>query len=263
MDILGINAFHGDASAALLVDGDLRFAAEEERFNRIKHCAGFPAQAIATCLRGRDPTDLLHVAISRDPRVHFWRKLFRAATRPRDWRRLASRAGNNLRVARFGQELAAAGIGDRQHTEIHHVEHHRAHLASAFFASPFEEAAVVSVDGFGDFSSVMWGVGTGNHIDVRGCVRFPHSLGQFYTAFTQLLGFPKYGDEFKMMGLWAYGNPRFARQVRDVVRVEGDQVRLKLDYFIHYSTGVQMTWDGGEPALGQIYSNRMIEMFGP
>src|SRR5204862_6710592 len=124
---------------------------------------------------------------------------------------------------------------------VHFVEHHRAHLASAFFASPFDEAAVVSIDGFGDFSSVMWGAGRANHIDVRGAVRFPHSLGQFYTAFTQLLGFRNYGDEFKMMGLAAYGQPRFVRQVSEVVRVDGDQVRLDLTCFSHDNTGVAMT----------------------
>src|SRR4030095_15377490 len=112
---------------------------------------------------------------------------------------------------------------------VHFVEHHRAHLASAFFASPFDEAAVVSIDGFGDFSSVMWGAGRGNRIDVRGSTSFPHSLGLFYTAFTQLLGFPKYGDEYKMMGLSAYGEPRFVPGVRDGVRVEGDEGRLNLD----------------------------------
>ena len=107
---------------------------------------------------------------------------------------------------------------------MHFVEHHRAHLASAFFASPFEEAAVISIDGFGDFSSVMWGMGKGNQIEVRDSVSFPHSLGIFYTAFTQFLGFPKYGDEYKMMGLSAYGEPRFAEQVRRVVHTEGGSV---------------------------------------
>jgi carbamoyltransferase len=145
---------------------------------------------------------------------------------------------------------------------VHFVEHHRAHMASAFFASPFDEAAVISIDGFGDFSSVMWGVGRGNHIEMRGGVRFPHSLGLFYTAFTQFLGFPKYGDEYKMMGLSAYGQPVFVEHVRDVVKVEGDQVRLNLDYFIHHTQGVEMTWDGGEPDLGTVYSQKMVETFG-
>ena len=108
----------------------------------------------------------------------------------------------------------------------------------------------------------MWGVGKGNHIEVRGSVSFPHSLGIFYTAFTQFLGFPKYGDEYKMMGLSAYGEPRFAEHVRRVVRTEGDQCRLNLDYFTHHSKGVEMTWYGGEPVLGAVFSHRMAEEFG-
>src|SRR5947208_3855288 len=253
MNILGLNAFHGDSSAALLVDGRLAFAIEEERLNRVKHWAGFPALAARACLSGNG-AGVERVAISRDPRAHFWAKVGRVLTRPGDWRRSASRAKNTVEIARLASRLNAAGIAISGRVRVHFVEHHRAHMASAFFASPFDEAAVVSIDGFGDFSSVMWGVGRDNHIDVRGCVRFPHSLGLFYTAFTQLLGFPKYGDEYKMMGLSAYGRPRFARQVRDVVSVQGDQVRLNLDYFIHHTTGVEMTWDGGEPSLAPVYS---------
>jgi carbamoyltransferase len=263
MNILGINAFHGDASAALLVDGQLSFAVEEERLNRIKHWAGFPARAAQTCLSGTDIDALEHVAISRDPRAHFWAKVSRTLSSPGDWRRTMSRAKNTIEVATLADRLHAAGISSGHRVKTHFVEHHRAHLASAFFASPFDEAAVVSIDGFGDFSSMMWGIGRDNQIDVRGSVRFPHSLGQFYTAFTQFLGFPKYGDEYKMMGLSAYGEPRFLRQVRDVVRVEGDQVRLNLDYFTHHDTGVEMTWDGGEPVIGPLYSPRMAAVFGP
>jgi carbamoyltransferase len=158
--------------------------------------------------------------------------------------------------------LQAEGVYPKYHGNFHFVEHHRAHLASAFFASPFEDAAVISIDGFGDFSSVMWGLGKGNQIQVQGSVLFPHSLGMFYTAFTQFLGFPKYGDEYKMMGLSAYGEPRFADQVRRVIRTEQDQCRLNLDYFTHHSQGVQMTWDGGEPALGSVFSSKMTEQFG-
>ena len=167
-----------------------------------------------------------------------------------------------MRIAQVGEVLAEEGIVPREARQVHFVEHHRAHLASAFFASPFEEAAVVSIDGFGDFSSVMWGMGKGNQIEVRGSVSFPHSLGIFYTAFTQFLGFPKYGDEYKMMGLSAYGEPRFAEQVRRVVRTERDQCRLNLDYFTHHSKGVEMTWYGGEPVLGEVFSHKMVEEFG-
>ncbi|HYW45888.1 MAG TPA: carbamoyltransferase C-terminal domain-containing protein [Bryobacteraceae bacterium] len=262
MEILGLNAFHGDASAALLSDGQLVAAVEEERFNRIKHWAGFPALAAKACIRGIDPASLAHVAISRDPRAHLWRKLARVAVRPGDWPRLASRARNTIQVANLASALSSSGVTRADQVRIHHVEHHRAHLASAFFASPFEEAAVVSIDGFGDFSSLMWGVGKNNRFDVHGTVRFPHSLGLFYTAFTQFLGFPKYGDEYKMMGLSAYGEPRFASQVRDVVHITGGQVRLNLDYFIHHTEGVEMTWNDCEPSLGRVYSARLPEVFG-
>ncbi len=262
MHILGLNAFHGDASAALLSDGQLAVAIEEERFNRIKHWAGFPALAAKACLSEIDPASLAHVAISRDPKAHLWRKLGRVAVRPGDWNRLISRARNSIKVANLADTLASSGVARRDEVRIHHIEHHRAHLASAFFASPFEEAAIVSIDGFGDFSSLMWGNGKSNHLDIHGAVRFPHSLGLFYTAFTQFLGFPKYGDEYKIMGLSAYGEPRFAEQVRRVVRTERDQCRLNLDYFTHHNKGVEMTWEGGEPVLGAVFSQRMVEEFG-
>src|SRR3984893_17567182 len=259
MKILGLNAFHGDASAALLRDGQLVAAVEEERLNRVKHWAGLPVRAAKACLEGVRPD---YVAISRNPKAHLRDKLVRTALRPHRWLSLTSRAVNSVRIAKVGELLAAEGIVSQQTRGVHFVEHHRAHLASAFFASPFEEAAVISIDGLGDFSSVMWGIGKGNHVQVQGSVSFPHSLGIFYTAFTQFLGFPKYGDEYKMMGLSAYGEPRFAAQVRRVVRTERDQCRLNLDYFTHHSKGVEMTWYGGEPVLGAIFSRRMAEEFG-
>ena len=259
MIILGLNAFHGDASAALLRDGQLVAALEEERLNRIKHWAGLPLLAAKACLQGAQPD---HIAISRNPKAHLADKLLRVALRPHRWVSLTSRAANSARIAQVGEALAVEGIVSRNRQQVHFVEHHRAHLASAFFASPFEQAAVISIDGFGDFSSVMWGVGKGNQIKVRGSVSFPHSLGIFYTAFTQFLGFPKYGDEYKMMGLSAYGEPRFAEEVRRVVRTEDDQCRLNLDYFTHHSKGVEMTWYGGEPTLGAIFSHKMAEEFG-
>jgi carbamoyltransferase len=259
MKILGLNAYHGDAAAALLRDGQLVAAVEEERLNRIKHWAGLPLLAAKACLQGAQPD---HISVSRHPKAHLTDKLLRVALRPHQWLSLTSRAANSARIAQLGQVLAAEGIVPRATRQVHFVEHHRAHLASAFFASPFEEAAVISIDGFGDFSSVMWGIGNDNQIEVRGSVSFPHSLGIFYTAFTQFLGFPKYGDEYKMMGLSAYGEPRFAEKVRNVVGTANDQCRLNLDYFTHHSKGVEMTWYGGEPTLGAIFSHKMSQDFG-
>jgi carbamoyltransferase len=256
--ILGLNAFHGDSSAAVLEDGRLLAAAEEERYNRIKHWAGLPVEAARACLGGERAD---HIAISRDPKAKAMEKMLRVLRRPGDWGRLFSRVQNSAAILRVDEALREAGLAG-EGTAIHHVEHHRAHLASAFFCSPFAEAAVISIDGFGDFSSVMWGVGKGNRIEVRGGVEFPHSLGLFYTAFTQFLGFPKYGDEYKMMGLAAYGEPSYVDKVRDVVKTEGGQVVLNLDYFHHHTKGVEMTWEGGEPALGAVYSEKLVEAFG-
>ena len=260
--ILGVNAYHGDSSVALLTDGQLVAAVEEERYNRIKHWAGLPVQAAANCLRMGGAAEVAHISVSRDPKAHLLDKAMRLITHPSVWRSAKARTINSARIARLGQELAAS-VPEAAGAQVHFVEHHRAHLASAFFASPFEEAAVVSIDGFGDFSSVMWGVGRGNSIDVRGSVQFPHSLGLFYTAFTQFLGFPNYGDEYKMMGLSAYGEPRFRDAVRDVVRMEDDQVLLNLDYFRHHTEGVEMTWENGQPTLGPVFSQKFIEVFGP
>jgi carbamoyltransferase len=263
MNILGINAFHGDSSVALLSDGSLTAAVEEERFNRIKHWAGLPLLAANACLDGDGVRDLDHIAISRNPRAHFSAKLARVVLHPTLWTRVSSRARNMVRLVDVEEDLHRAEIGIRVRTNFHYVEHHRAHMASAFFASPFDEAAVISIDGFGDFSSVMWGIGKGNTIQVLGSVQFPHSLGIFYTAFTQFLGFLKYGDEYKMMGLAAYGEPRFKDRVANIVRTLDGQSKLDLRYFIHHTRGDSMTWDNGAPELGPVYSGKFAEEFGP
>jgi carbamoyltransferase len=159
----------------------------------------------------------------------------------------------------------ALGVpANRLRAQFHNVEHHRAHLASAFFVSPFERAALLSIDGFGDFVSTMWAVGAGNSIKVLGQVEYPHSLGIVYTATTQFLGFPHYGDEGKVMGLAPYGRPRFIDQFQEIVCTEPDgRFHLNLDYFRHAGDGVEMTWEGGSPKIGQIFSDEFARTFGP
>jgi carbamoyltransferase len=266
--ILGLNAFHGDAAAALILDGELVVAAEEERFNRVKHCAGFPELAARWCLEdaGLEPGDLDHVAVSRDPKANLGRKLLRTIRHGASARYLKARLENAAKVRDVRSALARAldVSPDALRAEVHNVEHHQAHVASAFFVSPFEQAAVLSVDGFGDFASTMLAVGRGNRFEVLDRVLFPHSLGIFYTALTQWLGFPKYGDEGKVMGLAPYGDPeaQLAR-MRDLVRVDGDLFQLGLDYFTHDKEGVDMTWDEQTPTIGRIFSDRMVEAFGP
>ena len=267
MYILGINAYHGDAAAAIVKDGRLIAAAEEERFNRLKHSAGFPAQAIRYCLdaAGIRVEDLDHVGISRDPSAHLHKKILYAATRA-GFQQIKDRLGNTARVRDVKDELARVfNVSKKQlRARFHNIEHHRAHLASCFFVSPFERAALLSIDGFGDFISTMWAAGEGNTVEVLGQVEYPHSTGIVYTATTQFLGFPHYGDEGKVMGLAPYGRPGFIEQFRDIIRTEEDgQFRLNLEYFRHHAEGVEMTWDHGSPVIGRVYSDKFTDIFGP
>ncbi|MBM4320997.1 MAG: carbamoyltransferase [Deltaproteobacteria bacterium] len=270
MYILGINAYHGDASATILRDGQLVAAVEEERFNRQKHCAGFPTTAIRYCLEaaGIGPRDLDHVAISRDPQAHLHKKiLFTLTRRPNFKTLLLDRLANAAKTRDVRRTLAdALGLAPGQlRATFHNIEHHKAHLASAFFVSPFSSAAVCSLDGFGDFVSTMWGVGEGNRLAVQGQVEFPHSLGLLYTAVTQWLGFPKYGDEGKVMGLAPYGEPKHLDLfLGRLIHLEpGGQFRLDTDYFTHAQEGVQMTWEEGSPSMGLVYGPKMLDLFGP
>ena len=288
MHILGINAYHGDAAAAIIRDGELIAAVEEERFNRCKHCAGFPAESIRYCLAaaGVSLAEVEHIGISRDPSAHLHKKILFAATRAAKgiggigrsasategkggrgiFGAVAERLSNTAKVRDLKGDLAKALSVPKKSllAQFHNVEHHRAHLASSFYISPFERAALLSIDGFGDFISTMWGVGEGNSIEVLGQVEYPHSTGIVYTATTQFLGFPYYGDEGKVMGLAPYGEPRFMEEFRDIIRTEeGGRFRLNLDYFRHHAEGVEMSWDDGSPVIGRIFSDEYARRFGP
>ena len=268
MYILGINAYHGDASAAIIKDGQLIAAVEEERFNRKKHCAGFPAAAIRYCLQAANISvdELDHVGISRDPSAHLHKKILFSITRiPNLSGLIAARLANAAKVHDLREELARAlEVSPQFRAKIHRVEHHRAHMASCFLVSPYDRAAILSIDGFGDFISTMWGVGENNHIDVLGQIEYPHSAGIVYTATSQYLGFPKYGDEGKVMGLAPYGRPRYLEKFRDIIRTDkGVGFKLDLNYFKHDSEGVDMTWEDGSPTIGRIFSDKFVDAFGP
>jgi carbamoyltransferase len=270
MNILGINAYHGNASAAIVCDGRLVAAVEEERFNRVKYAAGFPAQAIRYCLKeaGLTLAEIDHVAVPRNPYARLATKIFYAL-------RMPSFAKDRAKVlARFTgipEALAAAFETDRKKLKatFHRIEHHQAHLASSFFVSPFERAALLSADGLGDFASTMWGTGTGDHMEIAGVVSFPHSLGLFYSAVTQYLGFLKFGDEYKVMGLAAYGQAEQAAAFREIVRFDeranGNGFRLGLDYFTHHYAGPEMSWAEADktPTLGTLFSEKMASRLGP
>ncbi len=264
--ILGINAYHGDSAACLVVDGRLLAAAEEERFRRVKHWAGFPREAIAYCLEaaGVDLDRVDHVAVNRNRRANMLRRLWFTLARRPTLTAMREKLENIARVGRVEEALREMPGAAAAAFRVHNIEHHRAHLASAFLVSPFDTAAVVSVDGFGDFVSTKWGYGRGNGIDIHGQVYFPHSLGLFYLALTQYLGFHKYGDEYKVMGLAPYGRPTQMDKMRELVRLRpGGGFELGLEYFVHHTTGLAMRWHEVEPAVGIAYSDRLIELLGP
>lgn len=266
MHIIGLNAYHGDSSACLVQGGEVVAAAEEERFRRIKHWAGFPSEAIAYCLReaGITLADVDIIAVNSDPRASFFKKLeFTLRQRP-DFRFVTERLRNHAKRQSINAELAAAFPGQPFRGKVQRVEHHLAHLSSSFLVSPFKEACVASVDGFGDFSSAAWGVGHNTAISIEGRINFPHSVGVFYQAITQYLGFPHYGDEYKVMGLAPYGSPDYLGAMRQIVMLR-ERGRFELDtrYFRHHREKIDYAWEGGSPHVGTLFSPALEELLGP
>ena len=266
MIILGINAYHANASAAVLRDGQLVAAVEEERLNRVKYAAGFPAQAIQFCLNraGVKLQDVDHIAVPRDP-----------------WARLGTKVRYAMRMPRFALERARvmkqfAGIQEdladafeidptQIRAQLHRIEHHRAHMASAYFVSPFDSAAVLSADGLGDFGSSMCAIGEGPKMRTLAEINFPHSLGIYYTALTQYIGFWKFGDEYKVMGLAAYGQPEYLDEFRRIIRSDGPlSFRLGLEYFRHHTEGSDMSWRESDrtPVQGKLFSDYLEKRLG-
>lgn len=263
--VLGLNAFHGDSAACLLADGRIVAAAEEERFRRIKHWAGFPTEAIRWCLADAGITiaDVEHVAINQDAKANLGRKLAYLVTKRPDISLVLDRIRNKKERAGTAETLRHE-LGLPYEGKVHFVEHHLAHLYSAFHVSPFDEALAVSVDGFGDFASAAWGLGRGGSVDLEDKIYFPHSLGIFYQALTQFLGFPHYGDEYKVMGLAPYGEPAFLDAMRRIVRLADDGTfRLDLSYFRHAAEKIEYEWESGEPMVGRLFSPALESLLGP
>ena len=265
MRILGLNAYHGDSAACLFVDGKLIAAAEEERFRRIKHWAGLPTSAINYVLEEAKLRleEVDHIAINRKPGVNNLRRLGFVLTH---WPhpKLIAQKIKNIRSAASVKETLQANYRIEIKAEVHHVEHHLAHLASAYLVSGFNEAACISIDGFGDFASTAFGIGKGSEVKIDNRVYFPHSLGIFYSALTQFLGFRHYGDEYKVMGLAPYGEPNYLEPLREVVRIRPDGTfRLNLKYFRHHIGNVSYTWKDCAPEVGTLYRRRLVDLLGP
>lgn len=267
LNIIGINAFHGDSSACLVSNGVLINAIEEERINRVKHWAGLPIESIRWCLTNANLKidNIDYIAISRDPSVHFHKKILRLLKKPPSINFIRNRSSNLIKVKDLKKEIAA-GLNlksDLIKAKIENIEHHKAHIASSFYVSGFNESACLTVDGFGDFVSTMRASGKDSFISTVDYVEFPHSLGIFYTAITQFLGFPFYGDEYKVMGMSAYGKPIYLDKMRNLVKVKNNGLfELDTSYFLHDKDGVEMTWNNGSPHFGNLFSEKLLDLFG-
>ncbi len=267
MYILGINAYHADSSAAIFKDGVMIAATEEERFTRIKHWAGFPVLAIQFCLKeaGISLQEVDYITIGRDPKAKFLNKLNYLRKNPSLVFGAIKRYRNSQEVASLESEFKridpSVSYGSLT-AKIKNIEHHRSHLASAFFASPFEESAILSIDGSGDFTTTMIAVGKGNKIEVLDSVDFPVSCGLFYTAFTQFLGFPHYGDEYKVMGLAPYGEAKYIDKVKKVLKFLPNGLYTWHDEYFIQPTKAGFKYENNIPSVGNLYSQKFVDEFG-
>ena len=266
MIVLGVNAFHADASAAIICNGSLVAAVEEERFTRIKHWAGFPENAIRYCIEssGVNAAEINVVAINTNPAANRIPKLLFAAKNALDfqfWKKAASIRGAKLDEVRSA--LSSISVMKDFSGSIAAIEHHHAHVGAAFFTSSFERSALLSIDGMGDFASTMLAVGDRNSIQSLTKVHYPHSLGVFYQAMTQFLGFYNYGDEYKVMGLSPYGNPSFADLLEKVVIRTDLGFRLCQEYFNFKNSSIPSSWSSGYPEFPKLWSRKLEGLLGP
>ena len=264
MIILGINAYHGDASACIFVDQKLIAAVEEERFTRVKHAAGFPINSIKYCLKYSNKTlsDVDHICINRNPKQKIFQKLIFASKKLLKFNFLRDRISNLKKINSIKNELDTQ-FNERFNGKIHYIDHHTSHIASSVFFSKFDETNFISVDGFGDFASTVIGFYDGEQINKVKEVLFPHSLGLFYTAMTQFLGFMNYGDEYKVMGLAPYGKVTKYEEITDlIIKKKQNLFELNLKYFNHHKGNVEMSWLDGEPKIGKVYSEELSKLIG-
>ncbi|MDO8511761.1 MAG: carbamoyltransferase C-terminal domain-containing protein [bacterium] len=259
MLVLGINAFHGDAAASLVDDGKIVAAVAEERFTRNKHEGGLPIQAIAWCL-GQTKKRVEHVAISRNPSLFRLRKIITIFENPLLLKRINNRLNNANKINAVKEQVQR--IIDHK-IILHQVEHHRAHLAYTFAVSNFDECNLLSVDGFGDFVSTAWGSCDGKNVKIDKRVFFPHSIGIFYTALTQFLGFSGYGEEYKVMALASFGTPRYLELFNKIISKTCSGFQLSTKYFTHTKGGADMTYGAGTPVVGKLYSKELEKILGP
>ena len=266
MNILGINAYHPDSSACLIVDGKIKIAIEEERINRIKHWAGFPINSIKYSLENQNLkiNDIDYIAINQNLSSNFFNKIkFTILNKPNFsfyFEKLKNKLKNRNIINEIHEKIGKLNSS----CELIEVEHHLSHIASAYYISDFNKSVNLSVDGFGDFTSTSWGFSENEKIIIDKKIIFPNSLGVFYEAFTQFLGFKNYGDEYKMMGLSSYGNSNLERELEKIINLSNNgEFSLNLDYFNHHKENTNYSWENSQPYSKKLFSNKIYDLLGP
>ncbi len=264
MIILGLNTHHADSSAAIFIDGKLVAATEEERFTRVKHWAGFPEQAIRFCLQEANVSleEVDHITIGRDTKAKMNRKmLYILKNVGHISSLLKDRLSNRKHITNISEYFSRAFDVTEElvNKKLRNVEHHRAHLASTYYASPFDESAIISIDGSGDFTTTMIAHGKGNKITVLDSIDFPVSLGFIYTAFTHYLGFPHYGDEYKVMGLAPYGEPKYVDKIMKIVKLKNNGLWT---WDNSYFNEIKVLYEKNQPVVPSYFSKKFEKEFG-
>jgi carbamoyltransferase len=265
MIILGINAYHPDSSACLLIDGEIKIAIEEERINRIKHWSGLPILAIKHCLQDQKISikDVDLISINQNFYSNFLKKIKFILFNNCNFDFYLSKLQSKIKKKNLLDIISIEIGGLKKGCKLIEVEHHKSHVASAFYESPFDKCANVSIDGFGDFSSVSWGISLNNKVNIDHRILFPHSLGIFYEAFTQFLGFKNFGDEYKMMGLSCYGKATEISKVNQIIQLKKNgEFELDLSFFQHHKRNISYKWNNSSPTTAILFSEKIIKLFG-
>jgi carbamoyltransferase len=265
MIILGINAYHPNSSACLLVNGETKIALEEERINRIKYWSGLPINAIKCCLKNQNIefSNIDYVAINQNFFANIFSKIKYTLYKKPDIFFLVNSFKNKLKKRNILNLLRNEFGSLKKNCKLVGVEHHKSHIASAFFESKFDKSVNLSVDGFGDFASVAWGLGNKEKINIDHKILFPNSLGIFYESFTQFLGFSNFGEEYKVMGLSSLGNPIHLEKIKNIIKLKKNgEFELNLSYFNHHKKNIIYSFDNVAPKIDNLFSNNFINLFG-
>ena len=261
---LGLNFLHSDTSACIFKDNELIAAAEEERFTRVKHTSNFPLNSINFCIEQAkiSLSDITTVSINSNPYQSLYRKIFYVLKNPRSIILTLNSLNNLKKKTSLKKLIQSIDPNNKFSGNIKYIDHHESHIASSLFFSKFNECVNLSLDGFGDFSSSAWGLYKNDKFKIDKRIFFPHSLGIFYQAITQFLGFKKYGDEYKVMGLASYGNPIFKNKISELVKITNNGFKLNLKYFVHHKSNIINKQENGQIIYDNLYSKKLLDLLG-